>query len=125
MRAERKKTLMIVGGVATLIAITVFIALLLFDINSYKSKIETAASETTGLDVRINGKMGLSFFPFGLSAKDIHFANKGDEILSLEHLKLRAELSPPQGKTAPGGAVAVHRRRRDAGDRVHHRHTRR
>ena len=94
MRAERKKTLMIVGSVVTLIAITVFIALLLFDINSYKSKIETAASETTGLDVRINGKMRLSFFPFGLSAKDIHCANKGGEILFLEHLKLRAELIP-------------------------------
>jgi len=94
MRAERKKTLMIVVGVVTLIVITVFVALLLFDINSYKSKIETAASGTTGLDVRINGKMRLSFFPFGLSAKDVHFANRGGEILSLEHLKLRAELIP-------------------------------
>ena len=36
--------------------------------------------------------MGLSFFPFGVSAKDIHVANKGGEILSLEHLKLGAEL---------------------------------
>ena len=94
MRAERKKTLMIVGGVVTLIVITVFIALLLFDINSFKSKIEATASGMTGLDVRINGKMRLSFFPFGLSAKDMHFANKGGEILSLEHLKLGTELIP-------------------------------
>ena len=94
MRAERKKTLMIVVGVVTLIAIAVFIALLLFDINSFKSKIETTASGMTGLDVRINGKIRLSFFPFGLSAKDMHFANKGGEIVSLEHLKLGAELMP-------------------------------
>jgi len=85
---------MITGGVVTLIIIAVFISLLLFDINSFKSKIETAASETTGLDVRINGKIRLSFFPFGLSAKDMHFANKEGEILSLEHLKLGAELMP-------------------------------
>ncbi len=38
--------------------------------------------------------MGLSFFPFGVSAKDIHVANKGGEILSLENLKLGAELMP-------------------------------
>ena len=94
MGAERKKTLMIVGGFATLIVIFFFIALLLFDINSFKSKIETTASGMTGLDVRINGKMRLSFFPFGLSAQDIHFANKGGEILSLKHLKLGAELMP-------------------------------
>ena len=85
---------MIVGGVLVLIVIAAIGALLLFNINAYKSKIETAVSEATGLDVRITGKMGLSFFPFGVSAKDIHVANKGSEILSLERLKLRAELMP-------------------------------
>jgi AsmA protein len=94
MRAARKKGLMIAGGVVVLIVVAAIVAVLLFDINSYKSKIETAASEATGLDVRIKGRMGLSFFPFGVSAKDIHFANKGSEILSLEDLKLRAELIP-------------------------------
>ena len=94
MRTERKKSLMIAGGVVVLIVIAAIVAVLLFNINSYKSKIETAASEATGLDVRIKGKMGLSFFPFGVSAKDIHVANKGGEILSLERLKLRAELMP-------------------------------
>ncbi|HME43890.1 MAG TPA: AsmA family protein [Syntrophorhabdales bacterium] len=92
MRAKRKKSLMIAGGVVVLIVIAALVAVLLFDINSYKSKIETAASGATGLDVRIKGRMGLSFFPFGVSAKDIHVANKGAEILSLERLKLRVEL---------------------------------
>ena len=64
MRAERKKSLMIAGGVVVLIVIAAIVAVLLFNINSYKSKIETAASEATGLDVRIKGRMGLSFFPF-------------------------------------------------------------
>jgi hypothetical protein len=94
MKAERRKSLMIAGGVVVLIVITAIVAVLLIDINAYKSKIETAASEATGLDVKITGKMGLSFFPFGVSAKDIHVANKGGEILSLERLKLRAELVP-------------------------------
>ena len=77
---------MIAGGVVALIVVAAIIALLLFDINSYKSKIETAASEATGWDVGISGKMGLSFFPFGVSAKDIHVANKGGEILSLVNI---------------------------------------
>jgi len=94
MRAERKKGLMIAGGIVLLIVIAAIAAVLLFDINSYKSKIETVSSEATGLDVRIKGRMGLSFFPFGISAKDIHVANKGSEILFLESLKLRAELIP-------------------------------
>lgn len=94
MKAERKKTVMIIGGFVILPIIVAFIALLLFDINSFKSKLETDASGMTGLDVKINGKVGLSFFPFGLSANDMHFANKEGEILSLEHLKLGTELIP-------------------------------
>jgi hypothetical protein len=94
MRAPRKTILVIAGGIVALIVVAVVFALLSFNINAYKSKIETAVSDTTGLDVRITGKMGLSFFPFGLSAKDIHVANKGGEILSLERLKLGVELMP-------------------------------
>ena len=85
---------MIIGGIVTLLVIAVFIALLLLDINSFKTKIETAASQSTGFDVRINGKIRLSFFPFGLSAKDMHFTNTGGEILALERLKLETELLP-------------------------------
>ena len=94
MRAERKKGLMIAGGVVFLIVIAAIVAVILFDINSYKSQIETAASEATGLDVRIKGEMGLALIPFGISAKDIRVANKESEILSLESLKLRAEFIP-------------------------------
>lgn len=94
MRAERKKGLTIAGGIVLLAVIAAFVAVLLFDINSYKSQIETAASQATGLDVAIKGRMGLAFFPFGISAKDVHVANKEIEILSLESLKLRVELIP-------------------------------
>ena len=38
--------------------------------------------------------MGLSFFPFGVSAKDIRVANKGGEVIFLENLKLGVELMP-------------------------------
>ena len=94
MRPERKRYLIIAGGIVLLIVIAATVTILIFDINSYKSQMENAASEATGLDVSIKGRMGLSFFPLGISAKDIHVANKESEILSLESLKLRTELIP-------------------------------
>src|SRR4030065_2679730 len=94
MNAKKKKVLFILGGGAVALVLTVVIFVLTFDINSYRPRIEAAASGATGLEVRINGKMGLSFFPFGLSAKDIHVANKQGEIISLENLKIGAELMP-------------------------------
>jgi AsmA protein len=92
MNAKMKKVLLVLvsGAAALLLAAVIFI--LTFDINSYRPRIEAAVSGAAGMDVRINGKMGLSFFPFGISAEDIHVSNKGGEIISLENLKLRAEL---------------------------------
>jgi len=94
MAAKRKKVLMIAGVVIALIVIAAIAGFLLFDINSYKPRIETAASDAISLDVRINGKMGLSFFPVGLSANDIHVASKGVEILSLKKIKIGVEVIP-------------------------------
>jgi hypothetical protein len=94
MSPRRRKGLIIASGIVVLIVVAAIVTVLRFDINSYKAQIETAASETIGLDATISGGMRLSFFPFGLSAKDIRVANKGGEILSLERLKLRAELMP-------------------------------
>src|SRR5208283_5385964 len=85
---------MIAGGIVLLIIIAGIAAALLFNINAYKSRIEIAASEATGLDVRINGKMGLSFFPFGVSAKNIHVTGEGGELLSLESLKAGVKVMP-------------------------------
>ena len=91
---KKKKVLFILGGAAVALVLAVVIFALTFNINSYRPRIEAAASGATGLDVRINGKMRLSFFPLGVSAKDIHVSNKGGEILSLENLNLGAELMP-------------------------------
>lgn len=94
MRTQRGKWLMIAGGAVALIIIAAAAAHLLFDINTFKSNIESAAGDATGLRVRIHGKIGLSFSPFGVSAEDIHVANRDGEILSLENLKLGLVLLP-------------------------------
>jgi AsmA protein len=90
----KKKVILFIVGCGLVFALAVVIFALTFSINSYRHRIEAAASVVTALEVRINGKMGLSFFPFGISAADVHVANKGGEILSLENLKLGAELMP-------------------------------
>ena len=94
MGPKRKRGLAIAGGVVALVIIAGCVAALLFNINAYKSRIETAVSEATGLDVRIDGRMGLSFFAFGVSARNIHVAGEGGAVLSLERLKIKVGLMP-------------------------------
>ncbi|MGD0281212.1 MAG: AsmA family protein [Dissulfurispiraceae bacterium] len=94
MNAKKKKVFFVLGGGAAALVLGVVVFALTFDVNSYRSRIEAVASGATGLDVRINGKMGLSLFPFGVSASDIHVAGKRGDILALENLKLGVELMP-------------------------------
>ncbi|MBF0557376.1 MAG: AsmA family protein [Nitrospirae bacterium] len=94
MNAKKKKVLFILGSGAVAVVLAVFVFALTFDINAYRPRIETAASRATGLEVRIRGKMRLSFFPFGVSARDLHVANKEREIISVENLNLGMELMP-------------------------------
>jgi uncharacterized protein involved in outer membrane biogenesis len=94
MNAKKKTVFFALGGTAVALVLAAVVFTLTFDINSYRPRIEAAVSGATGLEVRINGKMGLSFFPFGISAKDIHVANNGSDIISLENIKLGADLMP-------------------------------
>jgi uncharacterized protein involved in outer membrane biogenesis len=94
MNAGRKKNLLLLGGAVALFIVAAVVALSLFDFDAYKPKIETAASEATGLDVGIKGKIGLTLFPFGFSAGDIHIAGKGGQVLVLERLGVGVELFP-------------------------------
>jgi AsmA protein len=94
MDAQTSKKVVIAGGVVALILVAIVTSLLVFDIGRFKPDIESAAFDATGLEVTIRGKMGHSFFPFGISAQDVHIAARGSEIISMDHLKLGAELMP-------------------------------
>lgn len=85
---------MAAAGIIVLLAIAASVAVLSFDINSYKPKIEAAASDAAGLDVRIGGKMGLSLFPFGVSARDVRVTGRTGAVLSSEELRIGVELLP-------------------------------
>ena len=63
-----KKTLKIlailIGGLLALFVILAVTLTLVFDPNEYKGKISAAVKEKTGREMRIEGKLGWSFFPW-------------------------------------------------------------
>lgn len=95
MSAKMKKIFLIFGGLSAVVVLAVVIFVLTFDINRYKHRIEAAASEATGLTVRINGKLKLSVFPnAGVSLEDILIQNRGAEVASAEKAEVEIELLP-------------------------------
>jgi len=59
----------------TTIIVVLFVAIFTFNLNKYKPQIEQKVYETTGKELKINGKIGFSLSPFGISAKDIIIKN--------------------------------------------------
>jgi len=81
---RKKKILLITAGAVTMVVIAGIFALLL-NINAYKPQIEAVASSVLGMDVRIQGVMGVSFSPdFGLSLHDLRVRNQESEVLTIE-----------------------------------------
>ena len=87
MKSSTRKILTITGSVIALVAVAIVFIVSRLDMNSCKPRIESALLEASGLNVKLNGKIGISLFPLGVSAGDIHVTVKGSEILSLKKLK--------------------------------------
>ncbi len=95
MKAKTKKVLFILGGSAAALVLAAVIFVLTFNINSYKPRIEAAASEATGMKVRINGKMKLTLFPrTDLSIEDILIQNGDADIAFVKKAGLEMSLLP-------------------------------
>lgn len=95
MNAKMKKALFILSGLSAAVVLAVVIFVFTFDINRYKPRIEAAASEATGLTVRINGKLKLALFPnAGVSVEDILIQNQSAEVASAEKAEVEIKLLP-------------------------------
>src|SRR3990170_7616502 len=95
MNAKMQKVLLVLGGSAAAVVVAIVIFVLTFDINDYKSRIEAAASEATGMKVRINGKLKLTLFPRpGVSLDDIVIQNRGADVASAKKTEVVIKLLP-------------------------------
>ena len=80
------------GFVALLIFIAV--ALVVFvDANAYKPHLEATASAALGREVRIDGRLGISFFPsLLLTLRDVHILNRGADIVTTKEAGIEVDL---------------------------------
>jgi uncharacterized protein involved in outer membrane biogenesis len=95
MTARQKKFLLIAGSVIGLVLVSLVAFVHFIDINSYKPQIEAAVSDHLGMDFKINGRMGISFFPgFSVSLTDVSVRNKGTDLAAVKKVRLGLKLFP-------------------------------
>jgi len=102
-----KSLKIILGGLVALLAL-IAVALLFVDANAYKPRLEAAASGLLGMEVRVGGRMGISFFPsLSVTLEDVHIRNRGADLASAKEAKLGIDLLPLLHKEVRIGKIAL------------------
>jgi uncharacterized protein involved in outer membrane biogenesis len=95
MTNKRKITLFAAGGLVALLFLTAVALVLFVDVNALKPRLEAAASDALGMEVRIGGRLGIGLFPgFHIVAADLRIRNRGADVASAKKTFLGIELLP-------------------------------
>jgi len=90
-----KKTLIAFLVLSGAILLAGIAAVLFFDVNAHKPRIESAVSDALGMEFRIRGKMGLRLLPpAGVSLSDVHLRNRGTDLATAGSVRVGVELLP-------------------------------
>ena len=92
---KRKRALLVVLGLASLVVLPVLVYAACFDLNSWKSEIEARASKATRMRVTIQGTLERTrWFPLTVVAHGLQFQHRDEPFLTLENVECSAlELS--------------------------------
>lgn len=77
------------GAIIGLIVLAAIALSLFLDINAYKPQLEAAAAAVTGMEVSINGRLGIGFFPgVRVTLEDVHIRNRGTELVTASKARI-------------------------------------
>ena len=92
MAISRKIMLISLGAAVALLILIAVAVIYLVNTDAYKPSLQTAASEALGMEVIIEGRVGISLFPsVSLSMNDVHLRNHGKQLMVAEQLRLGLE----------------------------------
>ncbi|MEW6416195.1 MAG: AsmA family protein, partial [Pseudomonadota bacterium] len=79
----------IAAAVAGVVLLAGLVLALLLDLGRYKPRIEAAASEATGMEVRIGGRIGVGFLPnLHVTLEDLRVRNQGTDLLTARAVRV-------------------------------------
>lgn len=95
MSKSLKIVLLGVSGFVALVALTPVVLMLFVDTNAYKSRLEATISDALGMPVRVDGRVGIGFFPgLRVTLDDLHIRNPGGAVASAKEARLGIDLLP-------------------------------
>lgn len=108
MSKPMKIILSVVGGLVGILVLVILVLLFFVDAKAYKPRLEANLSHVLGMEVRVEGRLGISFFPAGVvTLQDIHIRNRGAEFASIAKARLEVDLLALMRKELRVGAIAL------------------
>ena len=90
-----KIILFAVSGLVGLLVLLALALLFFVDANAYKPRLEAAASNALGMEVKVGGRLGFGFFPgLLITLEDAHIRNRGLDLVSASEVRLDIDLLP-------------------------------
>ena len=95
MANKWKIALLAAGGLLALLLLAAAALVLFVDVNALKPRLEAAASDALGMEVRIGGRLGIRLFPgFHITVQDVRIRNRGADVASAMETTLGIEFFP-------------------------------
>lgn len=89
MSKSLKTLLKIVGTVVGVLLLLAIVLPFFLELNTYKPRIEAAASKASGMEVRIEGNLGIGLFPsLRVTLEDVRIRNRGSELVKAEKARI-------------------------------------
>lgn len=87
MRKAARRIAVGLGALLGLLVLAIICVSLFFDVNRYKPQIEAAVAKSTGMELKVNGKIDLRILPTTrIVLNDIHLKNQGSELLTARRI---------------------------------------
>ncbi|MBW8371679.1 MAG: AsmA family protein [Thiobacillus sp.] len=78
-----------IGALIGLLVLAAIALFLFLDINAYKPRLEAAASDITGMEVSVKGRLGIAFFPgLRVTLENVHIRNRGTELVTARKARI-------------------------------------
>lgn len=81
-----------VGALIGLLVLAAIALSLFLDVDAYKPKLEAAISDMMGMEVEVDGRLGIGFFPdVRVTLNDVHIRNRGTEVVAAGVARIRVD----------------------------------
>ncbi|HEY9099337.1 MAG TPA: AsmA family protein [Thiobacillus sp.] len=84
-----------IGALTGLLVLAAITLLFILDTRAIKPRIERAVSEVLGMEVKVNGRLGIGFFPgLRVTLNDVHIRNRGTTIVIARQARVGVNFIP-------------------------------